>query len=274
MNMESPPIKVIAVTSGKGGVGKTTVSANLAAQLAQRNHQVMLLDADLGLANIDVLLGLRPRYNLFHVLRGERTLDEVVMKGPAGLLIVPAASGIRKMSELSRAEHAGLIRAFSTLTHPVDTLIIDTAAGINDSVMSFCNAAHEVIVVACDDPSSLADSYALIKVLHRDYGLRNFQVLVNMTETDKDALSVFKRLTETTDRFLEVNLELLGAVPMDEHVRRATQQRKLLLQSYPNSRAARAFDRLASRIEDLAMPEVPSGRLEFFFERLLARAAV
>ncbi|MGF1547902.1 MAG: MinD/ParA family protein [Thiotrichales bacterium] len=272
--MEPKPIKVIAVTSGKGGVGKTTLSANLAAQLALRDHQVMLLDADLGLANIDVLLGLRPRYNLFHVLSGERTLDEVVIHGPGGLLIVPAASGVQRMSDLSKAEHVGLIRAFSTLTHPVDTLIIDTAAGISDSVMSFCNAAHEVIVVACEDPSSLADSYALIKVLNRDYGVRKFQVLANMVETEQAGLAVYRRITDTTDRFLDVNVAFLGSVPQDEFIRRANQQRKLLTQSYPHSRGARALERIAARIEALAAPEVPTGRLEFFFERLLAQEAV
>ena len=163
-------VRVMAVTSGKGGVGKTNVSVNLAAAMINNGKDVMLLDADLGLANIDVLLGLNPTYNLAHVLNGSRSLEEVIVKGPGGLKIIPAASGIKNMANLSPAEHAGLIKAFSELSDRLDVLVVDTAAGISDSVISFTRACQEVIVVVCDEPASITDAYALIKVLSRDYG--------------------------------------------------------------------------------------------------------
>ena len=171
------PVKVIAVTSGKGGVGKTNVSVNLSVAMSDAGKRVMLLDADLGLANVDVLLGLQPHSNLSHVIDGERNLEEIIVEGPGGLMIVPASSGITRLASLTPAEHGGLIRAFSELSHPLDVLIVDTAAGVSDAVISFTRAAQEVIVVVCDEPASITDAYALIKVLNRDYGLHRFQVL-------------------------------------------------------------------------------------------------
>src|ERR1700741_1073955 len=165
------PVQVIAITSGKGGVGKTSVSVNLSTSLAMSGKQVMLLDGDLGLANVDVMLGLQPSYNLAHVLEGQCTLDETILGGPAGLMVVPASSGKKNMAELTRAENAGLVRAFSELSRPLDVLIVDTAAGIADSVITFSQASQEVIVVICNDPASLTDAYALIKVLNRDHGV-------------------------------------------------------------------------------------------------------
>ncbi|MFV2058815.1 MAG: AAA family ATPase, partial [Thiohalomonadales bacterium] len=150
---EGPAVRVIAVTSGKGGVGKTSISVNLATSFASGGKNVMLMDADLGLANVDIMLGLYPQYNLSHVISGECSLDEAIMSGPKGLQIIPASSGLKHMSELQPVQHAGLIRAFSTLQAQVDVLIVDTAAGIADSVVSFAKAAQEVIVVVCDEPA-------------------------------------------------------------------------------------------------------------------------
>ena len=161
------PTRVLAVTSGKGGVGKSTISINLAAALALRGDRVVLLDADLGLANIDVLLGLKAKQTLQDVLEGTCELQDILLTGPAGIRIVPAASGVQHMSELSNAERAGLIQAFSALDFESDWLIIDTAAGIAANTLQFCEAAQEVLVVVCDDPASLTDAYATIKVLNR-----------------------------------------------------------------------------------------------------------
>src|SRR5271169_1914078 len=175
------PVKVIAVTGGKGGVGKTTVSVNLAVSIAAQGRDVMLLDADLGLANVDVLLGLHTRFHLGHVIQGECSLEDAIVTGPHGLQIVPAASGIKRMAALSPAEHAGIIRAFSDLYHQVEVLVVDTAAGLHDSVMTFSTAAHHVVVVVCDEPASITDAYALIKVLSHEDGVQRFQVLANET---------------------------------------------------------------------------------------------
>ena len=154
------PVKVIAVSSGKGGVGKTNVSVNLAVALANTGKEVMLMDADLGLANVDVLLGLNPSYDLSHVISGERTLEEVMVEGPNNVKIIPGSSGISHMANISSAEQAGLVRAFSEIGDVVDVLIVDTGAGISDSVVNFCSASQEIIVVVCDEPASITDAYA------------------------------------------------------------------------------------------------------------------
>lgn len=220
------PVCVIAITSGKGGVGKSNISVNIAVAMANVGHQVMLMDADLGLANIDVLLGLRPDYNLEHVVNGERTLEEVMIEGPAGIKIVPAASGAQRMAELGPAENAGVIQAFSELSYPIDTLIVDTAAGLSSSVMAFTRAAREVIVVVCDEPASITDAYATIKVLSRDYHIDHFHVVANMARSTKQGHELFAKLTLVTERFLDVTLEFIGVIPYDDVLLKAVRQQR------------------------------------------------
>ena len=165
------PVRTIAVTGGKGGVGKTNVSANLAVALADMGKRTLLLDADLGLANIDVILGLQPKLTLADLVAGRCTLDEVILEGPGGVLVVPAASGRRHMAELQPAEHVGLVNVFSELERDLDFMVVDTAAGITDGVLTFCQAAQDTVVVVCDEPASITDAYALIKVLSRERGV-------------------------------------------------------------------------------------------------------
>lgn len=263
---------VIAITSGKGGVGKTTVSINLAAALRQLKQKVMLFDADMGLANIDVLLGLNPKYNLSHVMRGECELEDIIIDGPQGLRVVPAVSGIQKMAQLSVMEHGGIINAFSDLKQDIDTLIIDTAAGISDGVLSFCQAAGEVLIVICDEPASLTDSYGLIKVLNRDYGVERFHVLANRVDNSADGFLLYQRLLNATDQFLHVNIDYLGSVPNDQLVKRANQSQKLLADQFPHAPAVRAYADLARRIASWTPQQEPRGGMEFFFERLVAQS--
>lgn len=271
--VQNPSVQVIAVTSGKGGVGKTTVAMNLAAALSKQGQSVMLLDADLGLANIDVLLNLSPKYNLSHVLKGEQGLDDILIDGPAGLSIIPAASGVQRMSELSTQEYAGLINAFNGMEKTFDTLIIDTSAGINDSVMSFCQAASEVLVVLCDEPASLTDGYALIKVLSQERGVHNFHVLANMVDSDEDGFQLYQRLLLAADRFLNVSINYLGAIQQDSYVRRAGQLQKLVVQAFPQSKSVHSYRRLADKINGWGTPETAHGGMGFFFDRLVAQAA-
>ena len=267
--MAPRPVRVIAVTSGKGGVGKTNVSVNLAVALATLGRRTMLLDADLGLANVDVLLGLQVRHNLSHVLEGRCGLEEVIVEGPAGVRIVPAASGVARMAGLTPAEHAGLIRAFSDLGETLDVLVVDTAAGISDSVIAFTRAAQEVIVVVCDEPASITDAYALIKVLSRDHGLERFHVLANMVRSAPEGRELHRKISAVTGRFLDVTLHYLGAVPYDEQLRRAVQRQRAVVEAYPRSRAALAFKNLAERADNWPVPRQPRGHVEFFVERLL-----
>ncbi|MCG5514994.1 MULTISPECIES: MinD/ParA family protein [Ectothiorhodospira] len=268
----SRPVRVIAVSSGKGGVGKTNVSVNLCAAMARAGKHVMLMDADLGLANVDLLLGLQPKRNLSHVLEGHCSLDEVVVEGPNGILIVPAASGIADMADLGRAQHVGIIHAFSELTHPLDVLVVDTAAGLHDSVTSFCRAAHEVLVVVCDEPASITDAYALIKVLYRDHGVMRFRILANMVrnEQEDEGRSLFRKLVAVCDRFLDdVMLDYVGSIPYDDYLRKAVQRRQSVVEAFPSSPAARSFRALPSRIEQWPMPRGARGGIEFFVERLI-----
>lgn len=263
------PVRVIGVASGKGGVGKTNVSVNLAVALAQAGRRVMLLDADLGLANVDVLLGLQPRSNLSHVLNGEVGLEDTLVEGPAGIRVVPAASGVARMADLGPAEHAGIIRAFSEMTLPLDVLVVDTAAGLHDSVISFCRAVQEVLVVVCDEPASITDAYALIKVLNRDHGISRVRVLANMVRGPEEGRALFRKLTAVCDRFLDVTLDHAGSVPYDEYLRKSVQRQKAVTEAYPGSPSAKAFKDLARKADTWPIPGGSSGRIEFFVERLV-----
>ncbi|PWV63266.1 MinD/ParA family protein [Plasticicumulans acidivorans] len=263
------PVRVICVASGKGGVGKTNTSINLAVAMAQARKRVLLLDADLGLANIDVLLGLHPVWNLSHVLAGERTLEEILLTGPHDVRIVPASSGVKRMAELSPAEHAGVISAFSELSDAFDVLLVDCAAGISDSVITFARASQEIIVVVCNEPASLTDAYALIKLLSRDFGVDRFHVLANRVAGHREGRELFEKLLKVTDRFLDVTLDYFGGVPEDPQLKRAVQMQQSVVEAFPGSRAAVAFQRLAETIERWPLPAGPSGHLQFFLERLL-----
>ncbi len=262
-------VRVIAVASGKGGVGKTNVSVNIGMAMAGQGKEVMLLDSDLGLGNVDVLLGVHPTHNLSHVISGERTLEEVIIDGPAGLHIVPAASGIKRMAELTPEEHIGLVRAFSELNNDLDVLIIDTAAGIADSVISLTRAAQEVVIVVCDEPASITDAYALIKVLNQEHGINKFHVLVNMVHSVQQGRDLFGKMLKVTDKFLDVTLDFMGTVPYDDYLRKAIQRQRAVYDAYPRSRSALAFKKLAQAIDKWPMAEAAHGHLEFFVERLV-----
>nr|WP_087505685.1 MinD/ParA family protein [Neiella marina] len=262
-------VKVIAVTGGKGGVGKTNVSINLAVSLAAQGQRVVVLDADLGLANVDVLLGLRVHKNISHVLSGECDLEEIMLRGPQGISIVPASSGMRSMVELTPTEHAGLVRAFSELQDDYDVLIVDTAAGISDMVLSFSRASQDVVVVVCDEPTSITDAYALIKILNREHGLFKFKIVANMVRSLREGQELFAKLTKVTDRFLDVALELVAIVPFDENVRRAVRKQKVVVEEFPKSAASIAYKTLASKVTTWPIPSQPQGHLTFFVEQLL-----
>jgi len=267
------PVQVIAVSSGKGGVGKTNVSVNLSLAMVEAGKRVLLLDADLGLANVDLLLGLRSEYNLSHVISGERSLEEVVVDGPEGLKIIPAASGMQMMSELSPNQHAGVIRSFSDLSIPLDVLVVDTAAGISDGVVSFVKASNEVIIVVCNEPTSLTDAYALIKVMSEDHGVQKFNILANSVRDPQEGLKLFKKLSRVTDYYLDVTLSFMGAVPYDEYLVKAVKKQHAVMQAFPQSPSSMAFRKLAKTVASWPVPQSASGHLEFFVERLIKYSA-
>jgi flagellar biosynthesis protein FlhG len=263
------PVQVIAVTGGKGGVGKTSVAVNLATALTEQGKRVLLFDGDLGLANVDVLLGLSPKVTLEQVLDGRCTLEEAVIDAPQGFKVLPGASGVARMASLSTAEHLGLVQAFSHLTAGLDVLIVDTAAGIADGVRQFCQAAQQVLVVLRDEPASLTDAYALIKVLNRDHGVRRFRILANMSPSQGAGEALYRKLERVANRFLDVVLEYAGEIPEDTFVRAAIREQRSVVKAYPSSASARAFTRLARQAEKWPAAAGPRGNVEFFIERLL-----
>lgn len=268
--MSSHPVKVIAVTGGKGGVGKTNVSVNLGIALAEMRRRVVLMDADLGLANVDLLLGLKAQFTLADVLSGKRTLEQIMLNGPSGLKVIPASSGVQKMAALTPAEHAGIIHAFSDLGDQMDVLIIDTAAGISDTVVSFVRASQEAVIVVCDEPSSITDAYALMKVLNKEHGVMRFRVVANMTRTLQEGQKLFLKLNAVCERFLDASIHYVGSIPFDENVRKAVQARRALLEFAPRCKASQAIYAIAQKLDQLPVQRNAKGHLEFFFERLLA----
>lgn len=261
--------RVISFTSGKGGVGKTTTVVNMGLALSQLGRNVLLLDADLGLANIDVLLGLQPKYTIHDVLRGEKGLEEVVVNGPGGVSIIPAASGIESMCSLTTQQQMALMSAIEHVADHYDYLLIDTRGGIGSDVMYFNSAASEVVVVINPEPTSLTDAYALIKLLATGYGEKSFSIIANNVLSEKDGQRAFKMLARAVDQFLHVSLTYCGHIPSDLMVRESIRAQRALLELHPSSPAGAAFRGIA-RTLDSEPPRIQlKGGMQFFFKQLL-----
>jgi len=265
----SPPVQVIAITGGKGGTGKTNIAVNLAQALAKEGKRTLLLDADLGMANVDVLLGLDPEYTLYDVMCGKCRLEDIMLTGGHNLMVIPAASGIRQLAIMSRQECAGLVRAFSDLKHPIDTLIVDTATGISESAASFCKAANEILVVVCNEPTSIRDSVSLLRLFYSEYGITRFRILANMVSSASEANTLFQ---EMIARFADnhgLQLSYAGYIPADENVRKAVLHHQVVINAFPRSPAAMAVKKLARRTMEWPRPVRAGGHVEFFVERLI-----
>jgi len=263
------PVRVLAVCSGKGGVGKTNVATNIAVAMGARHPNVCLLDADVSLANIDVLLGIQPRFNLSHVVSGETDLAGAILTGPNDIQIVPASSGNFQMTDLPVAAQAAVIQAFGELTRQPDVLVVDTAAGIAPTVARFVAAAQHAVVVVCDEPASLTDAYALMKVFSKNYGISRFQIITNRCKGASAGRALFSKLARVANSYLDITLHHLGDIPTDDYLLKAVQEQRAVVDVYPKSPAGRAFRRLAKNIDDLPIHSESRGGIEFFFERLL-----
>jgi flagellar biosynthesis protein FlhG len=228
-------------------------------------HDVMLLDADMGLANVDVLLGLTPARHIGHLLDGECGLEDLILEAPRGLRVIPAGSGARRLAQLDNGEHAAIIRAFDELPQPPQYLLVDTAAGLSDSVSMFAAATDDVMLVVCDEPASLTDAYAMIKVLSRDFGVRRFRMVANMVRNEGEARQLHQKLSRVSDRFLDVVIDFTGWVPHDERLRQAIRRQCAVVDLWPSSRSAMAFKQLAGAVDTWAEPErAGHGRIAFF----------
>jgi flagellar biosynthesis protein FlhG len=261
--------RVISFTSGKGGVGKTHTVINTAISLSSQGYSVLVLDADLGLANVDVLLGVSPRGTLHDVLKGRCSLDDILVQGPGGIVIIPAASGIEEVCSLSAAEKLLLMTEVERIAHHYDFLLIDTPAGIGSDVMYFNSAAGEVVCVITGEPTSLTDSYALMKVLHSSYGEKSFWVVVNDVPSEGDAQIAFNSLANAVQKFLRVETKLLGWIQTDETVRQSVMDRRPIALEHPSSRAAMRIADIARRLADNRPEHRVKGGMQFFFQQLL-----
>jgi flagellar biosynthesis protein FlhG len=251
-----PSGKVIAVTSGKGGVGKTFVSANLAAAMAKRGQRVLVLDADLGLANLDVVLNLYPKITLHDVFTGKAKLEEAIIRAPGGFSVLLAGSGMVEYSRLTPEVRGDFLRIMNGLVPHYDVVILDTGAGISDVVLFAVSLASEVLVVATPEPTSLTDAYATIKVLVGQQKRQTIRLVINQTARLGDGRAITTQLQQVLDRFVTtdtgkpVRLVHMGDIPADQAVRQAVMRRQLLLQAMPGSPAALAISQLAAKVEE------------------------
>jgi len=263
--------RVIAVTSGKGGVGKTNIVANLAYTLTRLDQKVLVFDADLGLGNMDVLLGKAPRYNISHVIKGEKNIDDITVQGPGGMLILPASSGVQHMTELTPAQRIRVLSALDTLMKDIDVLLIDTAAGISSNVMYFNVTAQEVIVVVTPEPTSITDAYALMKVMSLKYQEKKFNLLVNMVSGEAEAKDVCRQLSMVCRRFLDISIDYLGYIPRDGELTRCVRGQKLVRKQRPSAEASKSFDVVARRLNARPAPRLPAGYASHFWKYLIGK---
>lgn len=262
-------IQVIAITSAKGGVGKTTVAVNLSIALAKLGRRVLLFDANLGLAGVDSMLDLKPKYTLQDVLEGRKSLEEVVVSGPCGVSIVPAASGVEYMSELPLIQHAGLIQAFSSLADNIDALIIDTASGLNGTAIDFVSAANEVLIVVCDEYSSIVSASVLIRLLSVSYRVSRFRVLVNMVRGCQSGYRVYESLLRSINHIHDVSVFYAGSIPYDEKIYQSVKMRRAVQEVFPKARSAKSLSMIALKADAWPIRENSSGRLEYFCENII-----
>lgn len=269
----SKGIRVISVTSGKGGVGKSNVVVNLSLALASRGKKVLVIDADLGLGNIDVLLGLTPDYTLNDVFSGKKRLEEIIVEGPGGVRIIPAGSGLPDFTSLGLQERVKIMDELDALEEEFDILIVDTEAGISENVAYFNTASQEIVVVVTPEPTSITDVYALIKLLATRHSERYFKVLVNMAKDTDDALQVFAKLSNVTSRFLDISLDYLGCVIKDELLVEAVKSQRPVVELYPDSPVSGCFTTLARRVLENGGERRLKGNVQFFFRRFLGAGA-
>ncbi|MEZ4753966.1 MAG: MinD/ParA family protein [Bdellovibrionota bacterium] len=261
--------RVISFTSGKGGVGKTNCLVNTAIALAREGKSVLIFDADLSLANIDVVLGLRPKFSIKDVLSGSKTLQEIMLDGPEGISVIPAASGIESMCGLSDQSRMILMEAIEEVAYKYDYLLIDTQAGIGPDVMFFNHASSEIVCVINSEPTSLTDAYALIKVLSQNYGEKEISILANNVTDENEGMRAFTRLQGAVERFLHINLKYIGFIPRDKAVLSALSEQRAVLDLYPSSPAGIALSAAAKSLDSEFFNLRVKGGIQFFFRSLL-----
>lgn len=261
--------RVIAVSSGKGGVGKTSIVSNLAISFARQGARVLAMDGDLGLANLDIALGLKPDLNLLDLFDETATIDEILTDGPEGITLLPGCSGRYDLANLDERDRYKLFQAVDTLEDRFDLLLIDTGAGINSNAVGFAAAAQTIVMVADPDPTSLADAYAFIKVMAMECGTKKVQLIANRVAGAREGEEVYERLSTLSNRFLGVGVEYLGYVNNDAAIARATRERVPVVVGYPSSLASQRLQSIASKILALPAGASQSAGISLFWKRLV-----
>jgi flagellar biosynthesis protein FlhG len=262
---------IIAIASGKGGVGKSNVAINVGISLADLGKRVTILDADFGLANIDILLGLVPEFNLHHVLFGDKTISEISIDGPKGIKIIPAGSGIKQMAELTDELKQKLMNNFGHLNYNTDVLIIDAAAGISSNVIDILMAAGEIIIVTTPDPTAITDAYSIIKVIFKENFNKKIKLVVNSVKSSEEANQIYSQINNASKKFLERAIDYLGFVYQDQNLVKSVRQQKAVSELYPKSASSKCFFMLAKKILDLESDIPKTGFLNFFKNILIRR---
>lgn len=259
--------RVISVSSGKGGVGKSSVVVNLAVALVNEGQRVLVIDADLGLGNIDMLLGMNPPNTLNDVFSGKKRLADIIVDGPGGIRLAPAGSGMQRYTDLKREDQLRLMDELETLDEEFDVLIIDNESGISKNVTYFNVAAQEILLVVAPEPASITDSYALIKLLAQYHDEGHFKVLVNMARDDEEGLQVFRKLSQVVSRFLDVSLDYMGCVVRDERLREAVRRQRAVVELYPRAAVSQSFAALARTMIECPVEFRVKGNIQFLFRR-------
>jgi flagellar biosynthesis protein FlhG len=264
------PAPVFTITSGKGRVGKTNIVANLAAALTMRKQQVMVIDADLGLANLDLFLGVRPAYTLADFFTGRVALNEIIVPNRDGILLLPGASGIPKITVLRHDQKVALLTELDALSHEVDWVLIDTGSGISDAVTYFATAAQEIVVVVTPEPASMTDAYALVKVLASVHHEKRFRILANNVSGEAEARRLFVALSGTALRFLNASLDFFGWIPRDAQLIQAVARSQMVVTEASDAPSAKAFAWMAQRLIQMTSSRVRiKCNVQFFFRRIL-----
>lgn len=263
------PVQTLSIVSGKGGDGRTTIAINLAIGFALKNAGVVLFDGNLSLGSIDSSLNLQQRFNVADLVADEKDINDISVAGPYGITLVPSCHGNPEMSHLSQIQHQGIINSFSQLRAGADIMLIDNEAGISRSVLDFTYAAREVLLVVCDEPTSLNNSFATIKTLSENRECNRFRVITNKVDSSQHGLEIYSELCRRTDRYLDVLVEYCGCIPFDDALTEASRSGKAVAENNAGSRSARSIERLVEKIMKWPKPSSVKGHPEFFLERLV-----
>lgn len=260
--------RTLSITSGKGGVGKSTITSNVAVSLANQGKKVLILDGDLGMGNIDIMFGVRSTKTILDVLNGDCDISEIIHEVHPNISLIPGGSGLMELQTLTDVQKRNLLDQVATLDLRPDYMIVDTAPGIGDNVLYLNTAVNEINIVLTPDPSSMADSYALIKVLNKYHKETRFSIICNQVKDDKEGLALFKRISDVASKFLFVSLDYKGFIPADLILNRATRSQQLIVQTAPQSPSARAISAISEKLSSIEQLDKSKGGIQFFWEQL------